>query len=85
MVKNREEEYTLKIIVNIMLFEPPFLVFLHFLTFVLSDPSKNNYGPSHQSSKVLERKEHIRQFREGKTSDFESDKNISVIAFGSCK
>ena len=69
-----------------MLLETPFLVFLHFLAFVLSEQStNNNNGPSHQNSQVLARKDNDRQFREGKTSDFESDKNISVIAFGSCK
>ena len=69
-----------------MLLETPFLVFLHFLTFVSSEQSSNNNnGPSHQNSKVLARKDNNRQLREGKTSDFENDKNISVIAFGSCK
>ena len=68
-----------------MLLETPLLVFLHFLTFKLSEQSTNNNGPSHQNSKLLARKDNNRQFREGKTSDFESEKNVSVIAFGSCK
>lgn len=68
-----------------MLLETPFLVFLHLLTFVLSEQRTNNNGPSHHDSKVLARRDDIRYFRDGKTSDFESDKNVSVIAFGSCK